>query len=99
MPSRQPTPMPWPSPLAIRAPGTNLDRLAPLHRCRATVLDTTGAGDTFTGFFLAGLLAMDAPVEHFIEPVLPRPLALSARGCNVYPSLHEVLARAAADAE
>ena len=67
---------------------------------KATVLDTTGAGDTFTGFFLAGLLAMDAPVDALHRACLAAAISVERAGAATsIPSLQEVLERAAADAE
>ncbi len=67
---------------------------------KATVLDTTGAGDTFTGFFLAGLLAMDAPVDALHRACLAAAISVERAGAATsIPSLQEVLQRAAADTE
>ena len=67
---------------------------------RATVLDTTGAGDTFTGFFLAGLLETDAPVDALHRACLAAAISVERAGAATsIPSLQEVLQRAAAGAE
>ena len=64
------------------------------------MLDTTGAGDTFTGFFLAGLLAMDAPADALHRACLAAAISVERAGAATsIPSLQEVLQRAAADAE
>ena len=66
---------------------------------KATVLDTTGAGDTFTGFFLAGLLAMDAPVDALHRACLAAAISVERAGAATsIPSLQEVLDRAATGA-
>ena len=63
---------------------------------KATVLDTTGAGDTFTGFFLAGLLAMDAPVDALHRACLAAAISVERPGAATsIPGLQEVLDRTA----
>ena len=66
---------------------------------KATVLDTTGAGDTFTGFFLAGLLAMDTPHDALHRACLAAAISVERAGAATsIPSIQEVLDRAATDA-
>lgn len=61
--------------------------------CSAEAVDTTGAGDTFTGFFLAALMQGQAPRQAMAQAAQAAAIAVSRRGAAPsIPALAEVLA-------
>lgn len=59
--------------------------------CRADVVDTTGAGDTFTGFFLGGLLRGLSARKAMAQAAQAAAIAVSRRGAAPsIPTLREV---------
>lgn len=61
--------------------------------CPAEAVDTTGAGDTFTGFFLAALMQGQAPRQAMAQAAQAAAIAVSRRGAATsIPTLAEVQA-------
>ena len=61
--------------------------------CPAEAVDTTGAGDTFTGFFLAALMQGQAPRQAMAQAAQAAAIAVSRRGAAPsIPTLAEVQA-------
>ncbi len=61
----------------------------PAHR--VAVVDTTGAGDTFCGFFLASIMKGKAPAEALTTATAASALAIGKKGAAVsIPTLQEV---------
>lgn len=62
--------------------------------CPADVVDTTGAGDTFTGFFFARLMAGDSIPSCLETAALAASIAVSRKGAGTsIPALEEVLSK------
>lgn len=58
---------------------------------RCAVVDTTAAGDTFTGYFLASFLADDSPENAMLRAAKAASLAIGKRGASAsIPMKHEV---------
>lgn len=61
--------------------------------CKVKAVDTTAAGDTFTGYFIAGLIRNDKVAENLRICAMASAIAVSRKGASPsIPDLNEVLA-------
>ena len=72
--------------------GTNSEEIIKVYAKEVNAVDTTGAGDTYTGYFVAGILSGKGPRESMEQASVAAAIAVTRYGAApAIPTIYEVI--------